>query len=85
MPNTECSGATRALLIADECGSAWMNAETNRLSISGIAKHFRNILKFIKRLTLILRQGKIAHVFDPIFPPNAHADEVLTWLSSNAV
>ena len=40
---------------------------------------------FIKRLTMILRQGKIAHVFDPIFPPNAHADEVLTWLSSNAV
>ena len=39
---------------------------------------------FIKRLTLILRQGKIVHVFYPIFPPNAHADEVLTWLSRNA-
>jgi peroxiredoxin len=40
---------------------------------------------FIKRLTLILRQGCIAHVFYPIFPPNAHADEVLAWLSRNAV
>ena len=39
---------------------------------------------FIKRLTLILRQGCIAHVFYPIFPPNAHADEVLAWLSRNA-
>ena len=40
---------------------------------------------FIKRLTLILRQGKIAHVFYPVFPPNAHADEVLAWLSKNVV
>lgn len=40
---------------------------------------------FIKRLTLILRQGRIVHVFYPIFPPNAHADEVLSWLSKNRV
>jgi peroxiredoxin len=39
---------------------------------------------FIKRLTLILRQGRIGHVFYPVFPPNAHADEVLSWLSRNA-
>ncbi|HEV3036960.1 MAG TPA: peroxiredoxin [Candidatus Angelobacter sp.] len=38
---------------------------------------------FIKRLTLILRKRHIAHVFYPIFPPNAHADEVLAWLSRN--
>jgi len=38
---------------------------------------------FIKRLTMILRQGRIAHVFYPIFPPNAHADEELAWLSRN--
>ncbi len=40
---------------------------------------------FIKRLTMILRQGRIAHVFYPIFPPDAHADEVLAWLSRNPV
>jgi peroxiredoxin len=40
---------------------------------------------FIRRLTLILRQGRIAHVFYPVFPPNAHADEVLSWLSKNAL
>jgi len=39
---------------------------------------------FIKRLTMILRQGRIAHVFYPIFPPDAHADEVLAWLSRNS-
>jgi peroxiredoxin len=38
---------------------------------------------FIKRLTLILRRGRVAHVFYPVFPPNAHADEVLSWLSRN--
>jgi peroxiredoxin len=40
---------------------------------------------FIKRLTMILRQGRIAHVFYPIFPPDGHADEVLAWLSKNPV
>lgn len=40
---------------------------------------------FIKRLTMILRQGRIAHVFYPIFPPNTHADQVLAWLSKNPV
>jgi peroxiredoxin len=33
-----------------------------------------------KRLTLVLDQGRIDHVFYPIFPPNEHADEVLAWL-----
>jgi peroxiredoxin len=40
---------------------------------------------FIKRLTLVVRQGRIIHVFYPVFPPNAHADEVLSWLARNAV
>ena len=36
-----------------------------------------------KRLTLILRGGVIEQVFYPIFPPNAHAEQVLTWLRAN--
>lgn len=32
------------------------------------------------RLTLIVRDGRIEHVFYPIFPPNAHAQQVLDWL-----
>ena len=39
---------------------------------------------FIKRLTLVLRRGHIVHVFYPVFPPNAHAEEVLSWLAKNA-
>jgi peroxiredoxin len=33
-----------------------------------------------KRLTLIVRDGVIEHVFYPVFPPNTHAQEVLNWL-----
>jgi peroxiredoxin len=32
------------------------------------------------RLTLVIRDGVIEHVFYPIFPPNEHASEVLAWL-----
>jgi peroxiredoxin len=34
----------------------------------------------LKRFTLILRDARIEHVFYPVFPPNAHAEEVLGWL-----
>ncbi|MER6002622.1 MerR family transcriptional regulator [Nonomuraea angiospora] len=36
-----------------------------------------------KRLTLILRADVIEHVFYPIFPPDEHAGQVLTWLRNN--
>jgi peroxiredoxin len=35
----------------------------------------------IKRLTLVIRKGVIEHAFYPVFPPDRHASEVLTWLS----
>ena len=33
-----------------------------------------------KRLTLITNQGKIDHVFYPVFPPNQNAEDVLAYL-----
>jgi peroxiredoxin len=36
--------------------------------------------RLFKRLTLVVRQGRIDHVFYPIFPPDRHAGEVLEWL-----
>ncbi len=33
-----------------------------------------------QRLTLIITAGTIEHAFYPIFPPDAHAGEVLHWL-----
>jgi peroxiredoxin len=35
----------------------------------------------IKRLTLVVDDAVIRHVFYPVFPPDRHATEVLAWLS----
>ena len=37
-------------------------------------------MTLIKRLTLIINGGVVERVFYPVFPPDRHADEVLTWL-----
>lgn len=39
--------------------------------------------RLFARLTLVIRDGVIEHVFYPIFPPNTHAQQVLTWLREN--
>ncbi|MFG3369545.1 MerR family transcriptional regulator [Streptomyces sp. NPDC048156] len=39
--------------------------------------------RLFKRLTLVIRDGEIEHTFYPIFPPNEHAQQVLTWLRTN--
>ncbi|MDR6868486.1 peroxiredoxin [Microbacterium resistens] len=39
--------------------------------------------RLYKRLTLIVRDGRVEHVFYPIFPPNTHAQQVLDWLRAN--
>ena len=38
----------------------------------------------IKRLTLIIEEGKIIKVFYPVFPPDRNADEVIGWLKAHA-
>ncbi len=40
-------------------------------------------LRLIKRLTLIIEDGKIVKVFYPVFPPNENADNVIAWLRAN--
>ena len=37
-------------------------------------------MTLIKRLTLIVRDGVIVHVFYPVFPPDRNADDVAAWL-----
>lgn len=36
--------------------------------------------RLYSRLTLVVSRSRIEHVFYPIFPPNAHAHQVLDWL-----
>lgn len=40
-------------------------------------------MRLLKRLTLIVRGGHVAHVFYPVFPPDTHVDDVCSWLRSN--
>jgi peroxiredoxin len=37
----------------------------------------------LRRLTLVVLDGVVEHVWYPVFPPNTHAQEVLSWLGSN--
>ena len=37
----------------------------------------------LKRLTLLLHEGKVERVWYPVFPPDTHAGEVLAWLQAN--
>jgi peroxiredoxin len=39
----------------------------------------------LKRLTLVVRDGRIEHVFYPVFPPDTHAANLLTWLLARPV
>jgi peroxiredoxin len=38
-------------------------------------------VRLLKRLTLVLADGKIEKVFYPVFPPDKHAEEVVAWLA----
>jgi peroxiredoxin len=40
-------------------------------------------MKLYNRLTMIVQEGTIEHVFYPIFPPAEHAEQVLQWLKEN--
>src|ERR1044071_6892905 len=40
--------------------------------------------RLLKRLTLIIRQGRIAHCLYPVFPPDRDAETVLAWLRDQA-
>jgi peroxiredoxin len=37
----------------------------------------------LKRLTLVVSDGRVEHVFYPVFPPDTHADDVLAWLKAS--
>jgi len=40
-------------------------------------------MRLYRRLTLIARQGRVAKVFYPVFPPDRNAADVVAWLESS--
>lgn len=57
-----------ALALADALGLPTFEADGTRL---------------FRRLTLVVRDSVIEHAFHPVFPPDEHAQQVLTWLREN--
>jgi peroxiredoxin len=41
-------------------------------------------MTLIKRLTLVVHDGVIEHVFYPVFPPDRNAGDVLDWLAAKS-
>ena len=39
----------------------------------------------LKRFTLVIRHGRVEHVFYPVFPPDHHVEEVLAWLDAHPI
>jgi len=39
--------------------------------------------RLYRRLTLVVRDGRVEHAFYPVFPPDGHAEQVLTWLRAH--
>ncbi len=39
--------------------------------------------RLLKRLTMLIADGHVEHVWYPVFPPDRHAGEVLAWLRAN--
>jgi peroxiredoxin len=39
-------------------------------------------MTLLKRLTLVINDGKIEHVFYPVFPPDRNASDVIAWLAA---
>lgn len=42
-------------------------------------------MRLIKRLTLVIRDQRIEHVFYPVFPPQESADQVVGWLKRHPI
>ena len=59
-------------LLADPEGTLGAALRLPTFEAAGVTRY--------RRITLIVINDVIDHVFYPIFPPNAHAGEVLAWL-----
>ena len=38
-------------------------------------------MTLLKRFTLVIEDGKVEHVFYPVFPPDRSAIDVIEWLT----
>jgi peroxiredoxin len=48
----------------------------------GLPTFEANGVRYYRRLTFIAREGRVARVFYPVFPPQDNAADVIAWLSA---
>jgi peroxiredoxin len=72
--------AVRRLKLPFELLSDAEFALTNAISLPSFTFEGERLLK---RLTMIVRDSAVEHVFYPVFPPDQHAGDVLAWISGS--
>lgn len=80
--------------------TAWQQEARTRLHLpfallSDADLHFTRALRLptfavagmtlLRRLTLIVRDGQVEHLWYPVFPPDTHAAQVVAWLVAHPV
>jgi len=59
-------------LVSDEQGRAAAALGLPTFELSGDT--------YLRRLTMVVRDGRVEHVFYPVFPTDTHAQQVIAWL-----
>jgi peroxiredoxin/DNA-binding transcriptional MerR regulator len=49
----------------------------------GLPTFVANGIPLYRRLTMIIDNGLVEHVFYPVFPPDSHAEQILDWLQEH--
>jgi peroxiredoxin len=49
----------------------------------GLPTFVANGIPLYRRLTMIIDDGSVEHVFYPVFPPDRHAEQVVDWLQAH--
>ena len=63
-------------LLSDECLTLTRALRLPTFEAAGMT--------LLKRFTLIINEGRIEHVFYPVFPPDRNAGDVIEWLSNHS-
>lgn len=61
------------------------DAEFKLCDALGLPTFEKDGMRLMKRLTLVVRGGRIEHFMYPVFPPNESAQRTLDWLRGNPI
>ena len=62
-------------LVSDEQSRAAAALQLPTFDLAGRA--------YLRRLTMVVRECLVEHVFYPVFPPDTHAQQVVAWLRTH--